>query len=174
MPYCSSNFEITTTCSTRNFALVRSYGADHVFDYNNPKAVELIKSHTHGTMKLCVDCISTDSSAAFCAAVLAPGAIYSSIGMSHCPRDDIKTVQTIGYSFLGEPWEQMGHNFSASREDFEYSVAFAELSEKLLAQGMITPHPVSLRKGGLAAIPEALSDLKAQKVSGEKIVVRVE
>ncbi len=68
----------------------------------------------------------------------------------------------------------MGQKFSASRGDFEYSVAFAELSEKLLGQRRITPHPVRLRKGGLAAIPEALSDLKAQKVSGEKIVVRVE
>jgi len=75
MLYCRSNFEITTTCSTRNFGLVRTYGADHLFDYNDPKAMELIKSHTHGTMKLCVDCISTDSSAAFRAAVLAPGAI---------------------------------------------------------------------------------------------------
>jgi hypothetical protein len=99
-------------------------------------------------MKVCVDCISTGSSAAFCAAVLAPAAIYSSIGMSHCPRDNTKTVQTIGYSFLGEPWEQMGHNSSTSREDFKYSLAFAELSEKLLAQGRITPHPVSIKKAG--------------------------
>ena len=115
MSCCSSNFEIITTCSPRNFALVRSYGADHVFDYNDPKAMDLVKSQTHGTVKLCVDCISTDSSAAFCAAVLAPGATYSSIGMSRCPRDDVKTEQTMGYSFLGEPWQQMGHHFPASR-----------------------------------------------------------
>jgi hypothetical protein len=30
------------------------------------------------------------------------------------------------------------------------------------------------KKGGLAAIPEILSDLKARKVGGKKIVVRVE
>jgi hypothetical protein len=30
---------------------------------------------------------------------------------------------------------------------------FWKLSEKLLAEGKIKPHPVALRKGGLAGIP---------------------
>lgn len=168
-----SKYNVVATSSPRNLALCKSYGADDVFDYNDPATPSQIKSLTGDSIKLCVDCISTDDAAAFCAKVLAPGAKYSNILLAKCPRDDVESFNTIGYSFLGEEWEQMGVMNPASPEDFEYSKSFAELSEKLLAEGKIKPHPVDLRKGGIDAIPEALEDLRAKRVSGKKLVVTI-
>ena len=94
--------------------------------------------------------------------------------MARSPREDITTYQTIGYSFLGEPWVDWGgQNQPASREDFEYSVAFAELSERLLADRKLRPHPVEVRHGGLAAVPQGIEDLRAKRISGRKLVVKM-
>lgn len=169
-----SNYEVITTCSPSNFNLCKSYGADHVFDYKDLDTPEKILALAGDSLKLCVDTISTDETAAFCAKVLGPSGKYSSILLSECPRDDVTSFRTIGYSFLGEEWEQFGVVNPASLEDFEYSKGFAILSEKLLAQGKIKPHPVELRNGGLDGIPEAMEDLRAKRVSGKKFVFRVE
>jgi len=168
-----SGYEVITTCSPQNFGLCKSFGADHVFDYNEPDTSEQIRALSKESLKLCVDCISTDSTAAFCSQVLSPGAKYSGILLAKCPRDDVESVLTVGYSFLGEPWEQFGVINPASKEDFEFSKSFAELSERFLREGKIKPHPVSIREGGLDAIPVVLEELRAKKVSGAKIVVRV-
>lgn len=37
------NFKVVTTCSTRNFDLVKSLGAQHAFDYRNPDVVKQIR-----------------------------------------------------------------------------------------------------------------------------------
>ena len=168
-----SNFTVVSTCSPHNFDLVKSYGANYVFDYRKTGSVTEIKDLVQGELKSCVDCISTQESAEYCAAFLAPGAIYSSIGLGRSPRADVTTLQTLGWSFLGEEFEMMGQKFAANQEDFEFSMAFAKLSEGLLAQGKIRAHPLDLRSGGLDAIPEGIEDLKAGKISAKKIVVTV-
>ncbi|KAF7186583.1 Trans-enoyl reductase ACTTS2 [Pseudocercospora fuligena] len=168
-----SNFEVVTTASPSNFEMCRSFGADHIFDYRDPKAPEQIKELTKGALKIVVDCISTEETAAFCAKVIAAGGKYSAILPTACPRDDVESVTTLGYSFTGEEWEQLGVTHPPSQEDFEYSKGFAELSEKLLAEGKVRAHPVDLREGGLEGIPAALDDLRAKRVSGKKIVFKV-
>ena len=143
-----SNFEVATTCSPHNFELVRSYGADHVYDYKDASSIADINAVVQSGLQHCVDCISTPESAEFCAAVLAHGGIYSSIGLAESPRQDVRTEQTLGWSFLGEEYSFLGQTVPASEEDFEYSRAFAELSQTLLAEGKIRPHPLDLRPGG--------------------------
>ena len=168
-----TNFNIIATCSPRNFDLVRSYGAAHVFDYKNDCSIDGIKELVQGELKLCVDCISTQGSAEYCASVLAPEAVYSSIGLARSPRSDITTHQTMGYSFLGEEWEQMGQSHPPCQDDFEFSMEFSKLGEELVAQGKIRTHPLDLRSGGLDAISKGMEDLKAEKISARKIVVSV-
>ncbi|KAJ9617169.1 hypothetical protein H2200_000890 [Cladophialophora chaetospira] len=170
-----SNFTVITTCSPHNFDLVRSYGADHVFDYHRAdSSIAEIKGLVQGEeLKTCIDCISTPESAEYCAKLLAPGAKYSSLGPVSSPRADVMTSQTMGWSFLGEEWEMMGQKFLASQQDFEFSMAFATLSEELLARSLIRAHPLDLRPGGLDAILKGMEDLKAGKVSAKKIVVTV-
>lgn len=169
-----SGFEVMTTCSTRNFDLLKSYGADHVFDYSEPESEGSIKSLLHGELKYCLDCICTPVTAEFCAKLLSPGATYSIIaGPVESPHADVKTALTMGYSFLGEPWQIMHMKGGADPEAFEAAVRFAELSEGLLGEGKLKTHPTDVRMGGLAAIPTGIDDLRQKKVSGVKIVVPV-
>ena len=55
---------------------------------------------------------------------------------------------------FGEAFVKFGRDFPAERQLFEFGVGFWELSERLVAEGRITPHPVTMRDGGLRAIPD--------------------
>lgn len=165
-----SGYEVITTCSPADFSLVRSSGADHVFDYNDPACTQEINNITGGNLKLCVDCISTDAAATLCAEALSPGAKCSNILLAKCPRDDVESLTTLDYSSLGEEWEQFGIVNSASKEDFEHSKSFAELAEELLNDAKIRPHPIEKREGGLDAILQGPQDLRAKRVSGKELV----
>jgi NADPH:quinone reductase-like Zn-dependent oxidoreductase len=172
-----SGFTVITVCSPSNFNLVKSYGADHILDYHDPTAPDQIKVLTKNELKLAIDCISVpdnQAGAKFCAKVLASDGKYSMLGpMVSCGREDVQDIPTVGYSFLGEEWSMMGQTFPASPQDFAFSMRFADVIEKLLADGKIRPHPVEARDGGLDAFPQAMEDLRNGKVSGKKLVVMV-
>ena len=53
-----SGLDPIRTCSSHNFALVRSRGAGTVFDYSDPDTPAAIKKHTGGQLKHDLDCIS--------------------------------------------------------------------------------------------------------------------
>ncbi|KAK0108898.1 hypothetical protein ONS96_002734 [Cadophora gregata f. sp. sojae] len=74
-----SNFEIITTSSPSSFSLLKSLGADHVFDYNSSSSPSSILALTNSTLGLCIDCFSQQSSYEFCSAILAKCATYVSI-----------------------------------------------------------------------------------------------
>lgn len=167
-----SGYEVITTASPHNFDLCRAYGANHVFDYRDSNTPDQIRALTKNTLTVAIDCISTEEAAAFCAQVLCSGGQYSGILRAKCPREDVTSFNTVGYSFLGEEWEQFGVINPVSMEDFHYSKDFAELTEKLLRDGLIRPHPIDVRSG-LEAIPAALDELRLKQVSGKKIVVTV-
>lgn len=171
-----SGFMVIATSSPHNFDLCKSYGADHVLDYHDPGAPDEVKKLANNKLNYAIDCISGPQNpvgATFCAASLAPGGKYSCLApMLSCGREDVQDFATVGYSFLGEPWSMMGQTYSASQEDFEFSMHFSELVEKLLAQGRLKSHPVEMRDGGLNAFAEGVEDLKNAKVSGRKLVIR--
>ena len=149
-----SGFEVWTACSPRNHELVKSYGADKVWDYNDAAATKSITDAAaqHDGIKLCIDCISTSSTTAFCSDILVSGAIYSVImPFTQMQRDDVTTALTMGYSFLGERWNRMGTWIDANQEDFEKAVEFAEVSEELLAESKIKDIPLNCGLGVWAA-----------------------
>lgn len=51
---------------------------------------------------------------------------------------------------------------------------FAELSSKLVASSQLAVHPPEVRKGGLQGVLEGMEDLKQGRVSGVKLVYRVD
>jgi hypothetical protein len=134
-----SNFYVLTTCSPHNFDLVKSYGADYVVDYNSSTSITDLLAHaetnksTMGPLTLCLDTISTEETALCCSKVLKPDQkrdhmskrMYSAIRPFIPPLPGITTFITLGYSFLGEPGEQMGQKHPASQEDFESAKKFA-------------------------------------------------
>lgn len=57
---------VITTCSPRNFDLVRSYGADACFDYNSPTCGADIRAFTNNALDYALDCITKESSMKIC------------------------------------------------------------------------------------------------------------
>jgi hypothetical protein len=50
---------------------------------------------------------------------------------------------------------------------------FWEISSKLIASAQIAVHPPKVGKGGLKGVLEGLEDLKEGRVSGVKLVYRI-
>lgn len=55
-------------------------------------------------------------------------------------------------------------------EKFLSATKFAELAERLLAEGKIKMHPKEVRAGALAGVLDGLGELKDKKVRGKKLV----
>jgi hypothetical protein len=62
----------------------------------------------------------------------------------------------------------------AKPQDFEFAKTFWELATKLLASQQLTVHPVKTGKGGLEGVLDGMNQLKEGKVSGVKLVYRVD
>ncbi|KAI0901498.1 oxidoreductase-like protein [Annulohypoxylon nitens] len=170
-----SNLQVVTTCSPRNFDLVKSLGADHVFDYNSPTVGADILKVTNGEIAHVFDCISEHSSPAISAQAIGPkGGKYSALlPVDKFPRSDVTTAMTLGYVAVGEPFTKFGVDWKPTPADFEFASKFWSVTEDLIAQGKLKVHPLSLREGGLDGILSGLEELKQNKVSGKKLVYKI-
>jgi hypothetical protein len=62
----------------------------------------------------------------------------------------------------------------AKPQDFEFAKTFWELATKLLASQQLTVHPTKIGSGGFDGVLDGLNQLKEGKVSGVKLVYRVD
>lgn len=170
----SAGLTVITTCSPHSFELVKSYGADAVFDYRSSTAVQDI-TKAFPNIKRALDCISEGSSTDFCARVLAAGKGGKVISLlptkAKVPGVEVKPImsfQMLGKAFAWLP--PVGPKYPVSTEEREALVRFyGNLGS--LAQRLRAP-PVTVLEGGFPAILEGLDRLRAGKVSGSKLVVR--
>jgi NADPH:quinone reductase-like Zn-dependent oxidoreductase len=169
-----SGAKVFATASPHNFDLVKSLGADEVFDYKDSECGAKIRKATDDNLKYVFDTISEGPSPAICAAALSSkGGKYSPLlPVESLPgRDDIKSKWTLAYTMFGEDFSD---SFPASQEDWEFGKKFWKISSELINGGKIKTHPTEVRDGGLASVPQGLKDLKDGKVSGKKLVYKVE
>ncbi|KAF2267352.1 GroES-like protein [Lojkania enalia] len=163
--------KVIATASPHNFELVKSLGADEVYDYKDPKVGAKIRAATNDSIHLVFDTISEHSSPAICAAAMSSkGGHYSALLPVKFPRDDVKASLTLAYTVLNEKFNDA---WPASKEDFDFAVNFLNISEELINSGKIKPHPTHVR-GGLDEIPQGLEDLRAGKASGAKFVYKID
>ena len=190
-----SGATVLSVSSPRNFELLKSLGADAVYDYNDPTAAEQIRKDTHNQLHLAFDCISEGQSFAFCAAALSsdsqPENHYSALlPVKDFPRSDVNTRNTMAYTALGEPVNYGVAKIPAQKGHYEIGKRMWALTQELFEKGELKVHPVDLRSGGLAGITDgydllfyyrdlalltvcSLLDLKNNKVSGKKLVYQV-
>ena len=154
---------------------MKGRGADHVFDYKSPSLITDIRKASNGNLQHAFDCISTEVTARVCAESLrASGGQYSSLlPVEKLSREDVVKKTTAAYTALGESFTFGPTEIGASKDDFDFMVEFQSLSSKLLEQGKIKPHPHHVRPGGLGGILQGLQELRDHKVSGEKLVYRL-
>ncbi|OQD77539.1 hypothetical protein PENDEC_c002G05495 [Penicillium decumbens] len=170
-----SGYKVITTCSPRNFDLVRSLGADAVFDYKDPKSAAEIRKQTDNNLKLVLDCISLESSIEFCDnAISTEGGEYSALLMVKLGRANVNCRSTLAYTVAGEAFQFGDTSFPAKPEDFDHATKFISIAQPLLEQGKVKVHRPKVGKNGLQGVLEGLELLKADKVSGEKLVYNVD
>ncbi|EOD52107.1 putative zinc-binding oxidoreductase protein [Neofusicoccum parvum UCRNP2] len=173
-----SGLEVIATASPHNFDMLKSLGADAVFDYNSPTVGADIRKHTANKLYYAFDCIAEGSSAQICADALSSDEgkpAYSALLFCEFPRKDIQPKYTLGYTTFGETFTKAfgPGEFPASKEDYEFGSSFWKLTEQLLAEGKFKVHRPDVRGGGLEGVLEGLEELKAGKVSGKKLVYKI-
>lgn len=75
---------------------------------------------------------------------------------------------------FGESFDKLGAHVPAKLEDYEFTKKFWRITEGLLATGQLKPHPITLGKEGLVGVFEGMQKAREGKVSGEKLVYRVD
>jgi len=167
-----SGCEVIATASPQNFDLLRKLGADQVFDYKEADVGDKIRKATNDKLKLVFDCISEGSSLAITAAAISSSGGHMSVllPVKDYPRDNVKINHTMAYTALGEKYDDQR---GANQTDYEFGAKFWKQAEDWLHSGKIKTHPIKVRNG-LAGVPQGLQDLKEGKVSGVKLVYKVE
>lgn len=86
----------------------------------------------------------------------------------------MENKRTLGYTAMGEAFDKFGDHSPAQPEDFAFTKAFWELSQRSFVEGKLKAHPHRIGKEGLKGVFDGLQQLKEGRVSGEKLVYRVE
>lgn len=130
---------------------------------------------TGGSLTLVLDTIATAETAEISAESMssAKGGIYCNLMGVEFPREDVKCVFFLGYTGLGEHYNFRGERWPIVIEDYELVKSLGALTEALLEEGKINPHPAAVRPGGLDSINTGLEDLRNKKVSGQKLVYMI-
>ena len=74
----------------------------------------------------------------------------------------------------GESYIFEGETYAAQPEDFSFAIKFIETADKLWADGKWVPHPQRVGSGGLLGAIDGMQMMKDGKVSGQKLVYRVD
>lgn len=146
------------------------------FDYNDPTCGQQIYDYTHGQLKLIFDTIGTNATGIrICEAAFSkdPTCRYGTLLLNDFPRPDVVVSSSVLMTFRGEAFDLFGRHFPADPNDFEFACRFASLTERLLEEKKLVPHPVLLQSGGLGGVLEGLELVREGKVSGGKLVYRV-
>ncbi|KAI9768104.1 MAG: putative secondary metabolism biosynthetic enzyme [Geoglossum simile] len=167
-----------TTCSPKNTGLVKSYGAEAVFDYNSPTCAADIRAYTKNTLSLVLDPLTEARTTKAC---------YESIGraggkyvcLEMC-RDRHRTRKTVQVEFVmgsaiigGELALRDGYEREADLEKRKFGIGYYRQLQKLFDEGRIKPHPIRIVPGGFQGILDGIEDLKYRRVSAEKLVVTI-
>lgn len=174
-----SGLKVLVTCSPRNFAYVKSLGADEAFDYSDAECSAKIKAATADGLKHVFDCISEGESTAISVKAMSSsaGGIYSTLlpidpAKVSSINDKVQMKSTLGYTVVGEEFMFGPTKFEAKPDDYAFGKKFWALARDLLAEGKVKVHAVSVNEGGegLEGVLKGMQSMREGKVSGKKLV----
>ncbi|ESK87230.1 zinc-binding oxidoreductase [Moniliophthora roreri MCA 2997] len=170
----NAGLQVITTASPKNHELLKSLGADAVFDYRDSAVVDKVIKQVGGKLAYAVDCVSTDDSARQTSECLESGGHVSLVLMPKVEREDIKSDTSFVYTLLGKPINLFPpYQFPAIPEHYDLGKKFGSTMSRLLQQGKLRGNPIKLVPNGLAGAQEWIEFQQAGKVSAEKIVYRI-
>ncbi|KAI0430068.1 GroES-like protein [Xylaria sp. FL1042] len=178
----ASGLTVITTASPHNFELLRSLGADHVFDYKSPTVGADIRALTGNKLKYAWDC--TGYGAAICAAALSDDGenggkpkYATIIPVKREVFDEINPIVdgpyfTLAYDVFGVPFPRLGTTYVPDPEEIAFAGKFWDLTRELLESGKLVPLKPEVNRfgSGLEGIVKGLDELRNDRVSGTKLV----
>lgn len=167
-----------TTCSPKNFDLVKSYGAEAVFDYHLPSATAEIKSYTKNSLKFALDCVSETKTMEFCYKCIGrTGGRYTALEPFPEGLDNRPTVRAdwvFGPAAIGK---KIALPPPLAREENpairDWTLEWFRNIQSLTDTGKVRLHPLKMIDGGFEGILQGLDLLKRKQVSAQKLVVKI-
>ncbi|KAG7120387.1 Hps1-dma1 cluster oxidoreductase toxD like protein [Verticillium longisporum] len=153
-----AGYKVITTASSRSADLVKSYGADAIFDYNKPNVAKEIGPST----EICTEILRNSGGKVV---ILLPN------GKSKVPGVTLELI--MAYTLMGKAFQWLppvGPKFEASPTDRAGLARFYKSLPELTAT--LKPVPVSVSEGGFTEILAGLDKLRQKKVAGSKLVVK--
>ncbi|KAJ6466609.1 dehydrogenase [Mycena vitilis] len=168
-----SGLQVVTTASPRNHALLKTLGADAVFDYHDAEVCGEIREFTNNGLAHAVDCISDATTTQQVVQCLGPGGGTVALMLNEpVQAPGVQARFDLVYTLLGKAFEYP-MPYEASPDNYEFGKVTALLFSRLLREGKLKTTPVKLVPNGLNDVDEWLDYMKQGKVSGEKITYRV-
>ncbi|KAI2473615.1 putative alcohol dehydrogenase [Annulohypoxylon bovei var. microspora] len=174
----ASGLTVITTASPHNFELLKSLGADAVFDYRSPTASAEIKALTKNKLTLAWDC--TGSGGELVAHALSDTEPSTYATIMAVDKELVQGINSkidgphfhIGYDVFGIPYQWFDGIAPAKQDEYEHAVRFMETARELLQKGTIKPIRTIVNQGGsgLEGVLKGLEELKEGKISAGKFV----
>ncbi|KAI1775641.1 alcohol dehydrogenase [Hypoxylon cercidicola] len=174
----ASGMRVITTASPRNFELVKSLGADAVFDYKSPTCAADIRALTGNRLTLAWAC-AADGEELIAGALSdeVPSKYVSIVGVN---KDRVRELNPqiedprshIAYDVFGGNYLWPSGLMVPEPGVAGYVARFLELSPGLLESGAVKPIRTIVNRGGsgLEGVLEGLDELRANGVSAAKLV----
>jgi len=167
-----------TTCSKQSAERALRLGAETTFDYKMPNCGAAVRDHTSNSLALVLDCITDSTSMALCyEAMGSAGGKY--VALEAFPirghtRRSIVPDWVCTYTQFGEPvaWAAP-YNFDARPSHLNCARSWYAVAQQLLDEGLLEPHPVEERSGGLSAVKGGMEEVFKRHVKGKKLVYAV-
>ncbi|KAA1472741.1 dehydrogenase [Dentipellis sp. KUC8613] len=168
-----SGLYVIATASPRNFDLVKSLGADEVFDYHDPEVGKKIKASTGGKLKYAVDNVAEKGSSQIISEALSDeGGNIASLLSYEAPRPGVTVSFSVACHLLGKSFE-FPFSYTEDPKLTLLGKKFTKFLEEILAKHDIKPNPLLVYPNGLASVVEGLQFMADGKVSGQKITYRI-
>lgn len=175
---CRSGWKPIVACSPRHFERMKSLGAVMCFDYHSATVGDDVRAFTKDGLKEALDCITDSASMGICYSALGEeGGRY--VGLDQFPirshnRRDVRPEWIVAWTVSGEAIEWKRPYARAPRPKHKiFGQKWNPVAQKLLDLGLLQTHPVELRTGGLAAIPDGVDALRKGLTDGRKLVYSV-
>lgn len=164
--------KVVATASPRSHDLVRQYGADDVFDYRSPTAVDDIV-RAYPNLDRAMDCFSEGGSTEFCVNAVRNnrGRVVTLLDTGKTSMHDVKIEFMLGYSVFNKEFQwlpPLGPKFAKVPADNKalrrFYSALPDISNRLKSP------PLKKIDGGLENLSTGLDMLRQGQVSGTKLV----
>ncbi|KEQ90499.1 hypothetical protein AUEXF2481DRAFT_71272 [Aureobasidium subglaciale EXF-2481] len=171
-----AGLRVITTCSPHSNDLVKSFGADEVYNYKEKTSLDKIKV-AHPNIAIAFDGFSGAGSNEFCCNVVVKGGKV--VSLDPTAKSSVKNVEfetMIMYTVFGRAFQlvpPIGPKFPTKPDDRAGLAKFYEMLPKLVEDGKLKAPPIKHRGTGFDKIEEGLALLKSGKVSGQKLVLEL-